>query len=102
MIMKQDKAISTLRSDEQEILVCKCGDVSHQCIISYNYDDSPKEVFLSVHLVREPNILKRMVIAIKYVFGARSIYGDFDEVILSPKDASKLQKAVDYLKEQQE
>lgn len=100
--MKRNKAISTLRPDEQELLVCKCGDVSHQCIIGYTVDDSPKEVFLSVHLVREPNIFKRMAIAIKYIWGARSIYGDFDEIILSPKDAPKLQKAVDYLKSQQQ
>lgn len=100
--MKRDKAISTLRPDEQELLVCKCGDVSHQCIIGYNVDDSPKEVFLSVHLVREPNIFKRLAIAFKYIFGRCSIYGDFDEIVLSPLDADKLQKAVDYLNEQQE
>lgn len=43
-----------------------------------------------------------MAIAIKYIWGARSIYGDFDEIILSPKDAPKFQKAVDYLKSQQQ
>ena len=35
----------------------------------------------------------------KYVFGRRSIYGDFDEVIINPKDADRLQMVVDYLKE---
>ena len=40
--------------------------------------------------------------AIKYVFGARSIYGDFDEVIINPNDADRLQKVVDFLKRHQQ
>lgn len=39
--------------------------------------------------------------AVKYVFGKRSIYGDFDEVIIHPNDAERLQKVVDFLKKHQ-
>jgi len=90
------KTVSTLRPDVQELLTCKCGDVSHQLTIGYNLDEH-EEVYLSIHLVREYNIFKRLWIALKYVFGKRSIYGDFDEIVLSPLDAPKLQKVVDHL-----
>lgn len=91
--------VSTLRPDVQELLTCKCGDPSHQMVIGYDLDEF-EEVYLSVHLVREHNIFKRIWIAMKYVFGLRSIYGDFDEIILSPLDAPKLQKVVDHLNKQ--
>ena len=58
--------------------------------------------FVSVHLNREHNIFKRIWTAIKYVFGIRCIYGDFDEVIINPNDADRLQKVVDFLKKHQE
>lgn len=38
----------------------------------------------------------------KYFFGMRSTLGDFDEVIISPDDADRLQEVVDYLKEVKE
>ena len=41
---------------------------------------------------------KRLWRGIKYIFSnKRSIYGDFDEIILRPSDAKKLQRAVDLL-----
>jgi len=35
---------------------------------------------------------------IKYIFGYQSKYGAFDEFIINPKDANKLEKIVKYLK----
>lgn len=92
------KSTVTLRPDEQMLLTCKCGDPDHNLIIGYNNDGS--EVFVAVHLVREPNVFKRAWIALKYIFGRRSIYGDFDEIVLSPLDAPKLQQVVDHLNKQ--
>lgn len=94
--MGEKRKVSTLRPDVQEMLTCKCGDPSHQMVIGY-YLDEFEEVYLSVHLVREHNLFKRFWIALKYVFGRRSIYGDFDEIVLSPLDAPKLQKVVNHL-----
>lgn len=94
------KQVSTIRLDVQELLTCKCGDPSHQCIIGYDKDDDVREVFLSVHLVPEANIFKRVANAFRYLFGRRSIYGDFDEIILSPLDVPKLRKVVEHLENQ--
>ena len=82
-----------------EIMVCQCSDPAHHLILFY--DDNPinPAVYVSVHLVRETNFFKRLWRGIKYVFSSkRSIYGDFDEIILRPQDAYKLQKAVDLIK----
>lgn len=81
-----------------ELFICECNNTEHQLIFSYFLDD--KEVYVSVHLIPEHNILKRIWVAIKYIFGYRSIYGHFDEFIFKDSDADRLQKVVDYLKQE--
>lgn len=95
-----EKTDSTLRHNVEELLLCKCGDVDHQCIIAYDPDEKDPEVFLSIHLVREYNFFKRVGCALRYIFGKRSIYGDFDEILLRPIDAPKLRKVVEYLEKE--
>lgn len=83
----------------EEILLCQCGDPAHQLIMFY--DDTPHApcVYVSVHLAPERNFFKRLWRGIKYIFfNKRSIYGDFDEIILRPQDAEKVQEAADLLR----
>ena len=87
---------------QEEIMLCQCGDPSHQLIISY--DDTPPSpsVYVTVHLTPERNFFKRLVRGIKYIFSnKRSIYGDFDEIILRPEDAFKLEKAIAILRKEE-
>lgn len=82
----------------EELLLCQCGDPAHQLIVFYDDDVEAPAVYVSVHLSPEPNFFKRLWRGIKYIFfNKRSIYGDFDEIILRPSDAEKLQRAVDLL-----
>lgn len=82
----------------EELLLCQCGDPAHQLIMLYDDDVEAPAVYVSVHLSPEPNFFKRLWRGIKYIFfNKRSIYGDFDEIILRPSDAEKLQRAVDLL-----
>lgn len=82
----------------EELLLCQCGDSAHQLIMFYDDDPEAPAVYVSVHLTPERNFFKRLWRGIKYVFcNKRSIYGDFDEIILRPEDAYKLQKAADVL-----
>lgn len=82
----------------EELLLCPCGDPAHQLIMFYDDDVEAPAVYVSVHLSPEPNFFKRLWRGIKYIFSnKRSIYGDFDEIILRPSDAKKLQRAVDLL-----
>lgn len=82
----------------EELLLCQCGDPAHQLIMLYDDDVEAPAVYVSVHLSPEQNFFKRLWRGIKYIFfNKRSIYGDFDEIILRPSDAEKLQRAVDLL-----
>jgi hypothetical protein len=82
----------------EELLLCQCGDPAHQLIMFYDDDVEAPAVYVSVHLSPEPNFFKRLWRGIKYIFSnKRSIYGDFDEIILRPSDVKKLQRAVDLL-----
>lgn len=82
----------------EELLLCQCGDPAHQLIMFYDDDVEAPAVYVSVHLSPEPNFFKRLWRGIKYIFfNKRSIYGDFDEIILRPSDAEKLQRVVDLL-----
>lgn len=80
-----------------EVFICKCYNTEHQLIFSYFTDE--KEVYVSVHLIPEYKIFRRIWKAIKYIFGHRSIYGHFDEFIFKPEDADKLQSIVNFLKD---
>lgn len=83
--------------EKNELFVCECSNVEHQLIFTY-FDDEPGDVYMSVHLVPETSIWKRIKNAIKYIFGYKSKYGDFDEFIFKREDCEKLQKITNYLK----
>lgn len=82
--------------DKKELFICECNNIEHQIVMSHFEDE--KEVYCSIHLKPERNIFKRIIHAVKYIFGHRSIYGDFDEFIFKPEDADRLQQVVNYLK----
>ena len=83
---------------EHEIIICKCESPEHQIIFSYFLDnDIDREVYMTIHLRPESNIFKRIWIALKYIFGYRSKYGDFDSMIISQRDAYKFVKIFRYL-----
>ena len=87
-------------SNEKDVLfICACGDTEHQLIMRYFGDDDDPEVYVSVHLTPEYKWWKRVILGIKYIFGYRSKYGEFDEFIFKPNDYEKLQGVVDFLKE---
>jgi hypothetical protein len=43
-------------------------------------------------------MMRRLKYAFRYIFGYQSRFGAFDEIILNPDDADRLQKVVDSLK----
>ena len=85
--------------ERNELFICSCNSVEHQLIFSYFDDEIGGDVYCAVHLNPERNVFKRLWNAIKYVFGHRSIYGDFDEFIFKTSDADRLEKVVEYLKQ---
>ena len=87
-----------------KIIVCECGDVAHQLVLSWFKPQTPMDyvsdeyVYLSVHLNKLP-FWKRLKVAIQYLFGKQSKYGAFDEVIIDSSEYKKFQDMVDFMKD---
>lgn len=79
----------------EEIIFCECGSVEHQIVLrGVDGDDS---LYAYVHLTKLP-LFRRIWHGIKYIFGYRCKYGDFDEVIISKSDCRKFEKIVEFFK----
>lgn len=85
-----------MKNDNEMLLLCDCSSDEHQMIVRWDNDD--KEVYVSIHLANYRGFWKRLWHGLKYAFGHRSRYGEFDEIILRKEDACNLQKVVDHLK----
>ena len=82
----------------QELFRCDCNDPSHELVIlADQIDELSPRVYVTVRLKQNISFFKLINIAIKYVFGMRSVYGDFDEVTLKPEYSDELQKVIDVL-----
>ena len=71
-----------------DIIICECFSTEHQIV--FHYDEEDNELTVRIHLTTYKNILKRMYTAIKYIFGYKSRFGDWDSFIVNPNDAEKL------------
>ncbi len=80
---------------EEEILICECSSPEHIVIISY--DKETNLAYVLVHLANH-KLWKRLKIAFRYILGKKSIYGSFEEVVLSEHHVDKLENLVDRLK----
>lgn len=74
-----------------KFIVCSCGCSEH--LIRLQLFDWEKDgqvvdmdIGVSIHLSQHRGLFSRIWIAIKYVLGYRSQYGDFDEILLEDKD----------------
>ena len=74
--------------DKNEFFVCACHNFEHQFILIY--DNDYNIIYMQIHLNTCNNIFKRIGIAIKYIFGYKSRFGEFDEFIISADDKERL------------
>lgn len=74
---------------ETKLVLCDCGSAEHQLILSYCDDEEPEfqMMYVQIHLTTYKNIVKRILRAVRYVFGYKSKYGDWDEIVVSPQTA---------------
>jgi hypothetical protein len=89
------------QSDEylhKQYFECECDDFDHTLRMMY-FRDEFDYIYLSIHL-RQKSFARRLWHAVKYVFGFRSRYGDFDEFLWSPKEATRFRDMLNqYLKD---
>ena len=83
----------------EEILVCACSSVEHQIVISKDEED--KIVYCEIHLAKLP-FLKRLWKGIKYIFGYKCVFGNFEEFIFSKDHGDKLIELGNFLKNESE
>ena len=75
---------------KDEIIICDCSSVEHQMALRFDDDkDLGRQVFVEIHLAALA-WYKRLWLGIKYIFGYKCCYGNFEEVILSPKHARQI------------
>ena len=79
-----------------ELFLCECNSPEHMFVVNYLDEGDAKEVYVDIHLTKA-TFWKRVWYAIKYIFGYQCKHGAFDEIILNPDDAERLQKVVDHL-----
>ena len=78
----------------EEIVLCQCENPEHQML--FRVLDADCDVYVTIHLVPLP-FWTRLWTGIKYIFGYRCKYGDFDEIVLRPEDAPKFRKVCKWL-----
>lgn len=75
---------------EDKIIICDCASVEHQMVLRFDDDkDLGRMVYVEIHLVNK-RWYKRLWIGLKYIFGYKCCYGNFEEMILSPKHARQV------------
>ena len=82
---------------EKQVIDCVCGSDEHIILFSKNEDiDGYKCVYLSYHLQND-YWYKRIWKGIKYIFGFKSKYGNFGEVIVDSANIHKFKEIVEFI-----
>lgn len=79
---------------EKIVIDCACGSSNH--MIVGEYDSEVNCVYLSIHLQNYP-IHARIWQAIKYIFGYKSKYGDFDEIVIDNEGKKNVVRLMDQI-----
>ncbi len=83
----------------EDVLICECTNAEHCVIIqAAEWDNGDRDVFLSIHLSPYLPWYKRIINAVRYIFGYRCSFGDFNEIILSKNHIVKLERVIEFLK----
>ncbi len=82
----------------EKLLLCECGSSEHQMIMRYFEDDIESTIYVDVHLVKR-KFWSGIKYAIKYIFGYKSKYGAWDEIIMGPQHIKSLESVIKYLKD---
>lgn len=81
---------------EKELVLCECKSLEHQIVFIWFEDDEDKEVYMQVHLTKT-SFLERLKNGLRYIFGYKSRYDAWDEVVLSKDNLPGLKKIIKYL-----
>jgi hypothetical protein len=84
---------------DQHVTVCHCMSEEHQFTFTFDPDSEENEFlecYLDVHLYHgRRGFFRRVWHAVKFVFGYKSRYGNWDGAIVSREEARKLRDLFD-------
>lgn len=80
---------------KDEIIICDCDSVEHQMVL--RFDDDMHIVYVEIHLMPLA-WYKRLWHGIKYIFGYKCCFGDFEEMIISQKHARQIYSLYRFLR----
>jgi hypothetical protein len=78
---------------ERRVMICECHSLEHQVV--FWYDSEFGDLYCEPHLTTHRNFFQRMWAGIKYTFGHRSKYGEWDSTIFKTDDLIKLRVFLD-------
>lgn len=84
------------KETNSKILICACDSIEHQ--LKIYKDEEEKEAYITIHL-KSDGLWRRIKNAVKYIFGYKSAYGEFDEFLFKKKHADALIELGEFLKE---
>lgn len=76
------------------VLICDCSSREHQIIIEHNNEDNL--TYCHIHLVKH-GFWRRFKAGLKYIFGYKCRYGQWDEFVLKPEHANQLRELSELL-----
>ena len=76
------------------VLICDCSSREHQIIIEHNNEDNL--TYCHIHLVKH-GFWRRFKAGLKYIFGYKCRYGQWEEFILKPEHANQLRELSELL-----
>ena len=75
---------------KDELIICDCSSAEHQMVLRFDDDkELGRMVYVEIHLVNK-RWYERLWMGIKYILGYKCCYGNFGEMILSPKHARQI------------
>ena len=77
---------------ENNYFECDCGSKEHTfCVTSEQSEDQfPPQLYFYFQLIQYRGFIKRLSVALKYIFGYQCRYGHWDTVNLSEDDTNRL------------
>jgi hypothetical protein len=79
--------------EERRVFVCDCHSLEHQ--FSIWYDEDLNQIYIEPHLYHSGNWFGKLWGGIKYIFGYKTRFGNWDETIIDTKDIPKLREYFD-------
>ena len=80
--------------EKRKLFLCECNSPNHQMIWSWWPEDEDKTLYITVHLSTWKSLPRRLWCAFLYVIGRSGLFGDWDEILISPHIAKEMR---DYL-----